>query len=120
MAGRGGDAWSLARDALVADIGQGVAACVFLALAALAFVLVPRWTIPLGWTLVLLALLLGLFGPLFDLPEWMTNVSPFAQTPTVADGGIDLKGMWWLLVVGAVGTAGALALMRRRELHPAG
>ncbi|WP_353114193.1 polyketide antibiotic transporter [Microbacterium sp.] len=111
--------WSLVKDAAVAGAGQAVAACVFLVLTALIFVLIPRATIAAGWTIVLLALLISLFGPLFSLPDWLTSLSPFAQTPTVVKSGIDLKGLWWLLLAAAVGLGAALGLMRRRELHPA-
>ncbi|RGE20008.1 polyketide antibiotic transporter [Leucobacter sp. wl10] len=113
----GGDEWSLARDALVSGGGQAVAAAVFLALTALVFVVLPRATIPLGWTLVLLGLLLGLFGALFGLPDWIVRLSPVADVPTVSGGGIDVRGLWWLLLVAAAGSAASLALMRRRELE---
>ena len=68
IAGRGSD-WSLMGDVAVVAAGQVVAASVFLVITALVFVLAPRLTIPLGWTLVFLAMVLGLFGPLFGLPD---------------------------------------------------
>jgi len=107
---------SLAWDALVAGAGQLAAAAVFLVLTALVFVLAPRLTIALGWVLVLVALLLGMFGPLFGLPDWVTNLSPVAVTPVATADGIDVKGLWWLLGVVAAGGVLALGLMRRREL----
>jgi len=119
VAGRDGNR-GLVQDALVAGAGQALAAGVFLAVTALLFVLVPRGTIAVSWTLVLVALLLGLFGPLFGAAEWVTNLSPFAQAPVPSGDGVDVKGLWWMLAAAAAGTAGALALMRRRELHPAG
>lgn len=112
---KGADA-SLAWDALVAGAGQLAAAAVFLVLTALVFVLAPRLTIALGWVLVLVALLLGMFGPLLGLPDWVTNLSPVAVTPVAATDGVDVKGLWWLLGVVAAGGVLALGLMRRREL----
>lgn len=112
---KGADA-SLAWDALVAGAGQLAAAAVFLVLTALVFVLAPRLTIALGWVLVLVALLLGMFGPLFGLPDWVTNLSPVAVTPVATTDGVDVKGLWWLLGVVAAGGVLALGLMRRREL----
>ncbi|MGX1934165.1 ABC transporter permease [Microbacterium resistens] len=120
VAGRGDEAGPLLRGAALAGAGQAAAACVFLALTALVFVLLPRGTVPVGWTLVLLAVMVGLFGPLFSLPDWLANASPFAQTPTVSGDEIDPKGVWWLIAAAAAGIAAALGLMRRRELHPAG
>ncbi len=114
-----GSDMSLLEDAVVAGIGQGIAAYVFLALTALVFVLTPRATIVAGWMLVLLALLIGLFGPLFSLPEWLTTLSPFAQTPVLDADGVDVKGAWWLAAAAVVGAVASLALMRRRDLRPA-
>lgn len=115
-----GDASTLVRAAAVAAAGQAVAALVFLALTAALFAGAPRLTIPLGWTLVVVAIVLGLFGPLFGFPDAVTGVSPFAATPVLAGDAIDVRGLWWLVpAVGAGGAASAL-LMRRRELAPAG
>lgn len=111
---------SLAQVVTVVGLGQGLAACVFTVLTALVFVLVPRGTIGIAWTLVLLATVFGLFGPLFGLPQWTTRFSPFAVTPMVTGSATDLRGTWWLVLIVAVGAAASLALMRRRELHPAG
>jgi ABC-2 type transport system permease protein len=119
IAGRGSD-WSLMGDVAVVAAGQVVAASVFLVITALVFVLAPRLTIPLGWTLVFLAMVLGLFGPLFGLPDWLVHVAPIAIAPTVTGDGIDVQGLWWLLLaIAAIGAATG-ALMRRRELAPAG
>ncbi len=110
------DASSLAHVVTVAGLGQALAACVFTVVTALVFVLLPRATIGIAWVLVLLATLVGLFGPLFGLPEWTTRFSPFAVTPIVANGVVDLRGTWWLALAVAVGAAASLALMRRRQL----
>lgn len=114
------DASSLARVVTVVGLGQGLAACVFTALTALVVVLLPRGTIAVAWALVMLATVLGLFGPLLGLPQWTTRFSPFAVTPIVTSGTTDLRGTWWLVLIVAAGAAAALTLMRRRELHPAG
>ena len=113
------DASALAKVVTVVGLGQGLAACVFTALTALAFVLLPRGTIAIAWTLVMLATVFGLFGPLFGLPEWTTRFSPFAVTPIISDGTTDLRGTWWLVIIVAVVATASLTLMRRRELRPA-
>jgi ABC-2 type transport system permease protein len=100
--------------------GQVVAASVFLVVTALIFVLAPRLTIPLGWTLVVLAMVLGLFGPLFGFPDWLVHIAPIAIAPTVTGDGVDLQGFWWLILAVATIGGAATALMRRRELAPAG
>jgi ABC-2 type transport system permease protein len=104
----------------VVGLGQGLAACVFTVLTGLVFVLLPRGTIGIAWALVLLATVFGLFGPLFGLPEWTTRFSPFSVTPIVSNGDTDPRGTLWLVLVVVAGAAASLALMRRRELQPAG
>ena len=117
IAGQPGDG-DLVRDVLVTGGGQVAAASVFLVVTAVVFALAPRATIPLGWTLVLVGTVLGLFGPLFGFPAWVTNLSPVAVAPRVAGADVDLGGLWWLVVATGAGAALALGLMRRRE--PAG
>lgn len=111
---------TLVGDAAVAGAGQVAAASVFLVLATLIFVLAPRLTIALGWTIVLLGTIVGLFGPLFGLTEGVTRLSPFAVTPSVADGLVDLRGLWWLVAITVAGAAAALILARRRPLASGG
>jgi len=111
---------SLLDSAVVAGAGQALAALVFLVLTAVVFVLAPRATIAAGWGLVVVATILGLFGPLFGAPEWTTNLSPFSVTPFLAGGEVDLRGTWWLVLAGVAGAAASLALMQRRELATGG
>jgi len=111
---------ALTSDAFVAAAGQVVAATVFLVLTAVIFTIAPRWTIPLGWTLVTAAIVFGLFGPLLGLPEWVTNLSPFSVALVPSGSEVDLRGMWWLVLVVIGGAAASLSLMQRRELAPAG
>lgn len=115
LARGGGDA-SLMRDVWVAAGGQLVAAAVFLALTALIFVLVPRATIPAAWTLVLVATIFGMFGPLFGFPDALVRLAPFGNAPHMDGSDLELGSLWWLLAVTAVGVAGSLFLIRRREL----
>lgn len=111
---------SLYRIVAVAGLGQAVAASVFTVLTALVLVLMPRATIGVAWALVLVATMLGMFGPLFGLPEWTANISPFAVTPVVDGDGVDVRGLWWLVLAVGAGLAASLSLMRRRELATGG
>lgn len=112
--------WSLMGDVLVSGAGQIAAASVFLVLTALVFVLAPRLTVPVGWALVLLGTVLGLFGPLFGFPRWLVDLAPISLAPSVTADGAEVNGLWWLVLVVAAGAAMSLSLMRRRELVPAG
>lgn len=104
----------------VVGLGQVAAASVFIAVTALVFVLAPRLTLPLGWTIVFVAMVLGLFGPIFGFPEWLVHLSPIAATPQMDGTEIDLRGLWWLVTVAVGGSVAALFMMRGRELAPAG
>lgn len=106
----------LYRVVTVTGLGQALAACVFTVIAALVFVLAPRATIGVTWTLVALATMIGVFGPLLGLPGWTANTSPFSVAPIVSKGEVDLRGLWWLVLIVVAGAAASLALMRRREL----
>ncbi|MGK3954129.1 ABC transporter permease [Microbacterium sp. I2] len=119
LASQGGDD-QLARTVLITGAGQVAAASVFLALTALAFVLAPRLTIALGWTLVILGMVLGMFGPIFGFPEWLTQLSPMASAPVVQGDDVDLQGLGWLILAVGVGVGASLVLMRRRELTAGG
>lgn len=116
---RGSDP-SLMRDVAVVGGGQLAAASVFLAVTGLVFVVLPRATIVLGWTLVAVGMVLGLFGPLFGFPAWLTDLSPVGIAPLIEGDTVDLRGLWWLLGATAIGTVGSLRLMRRRELVTGG
>lgn len=106
----------LVRTAAVAAGRQVAGASVFLALTALVFTLAPRLTIPVGWSLVVIGITVGLFGPLLGLPEALSNLSPFIATPELDGDALDLRGLWWLVLIIAVGMGASLTLMRRREL----
>ncbi|MGC5171792.1 ABC transporter permease [Microbacterium sp. DT81.1] len=118
--GMGSDSSDLLDDAVVAGVGQALAATVFLGLTGLIFVVAPRATIGVGWSSVALATVLGLFGPLFGMPDWAVHLSPFAATPMLSGGEVDARGGWWLLFAAGLGVAASLALMRRRELVTGG
>ncbi len=119
IASQDGD-MDLMRTVLVTGAGQVAAASVFLVLTALVFVLLPRLTIPVGWTLVVLGMMLGLFGPLFQFPDWLVHLSPIAVTPLLDGDDVDVRGLWWLLLATGAGAVASLGLMRRRELEAGG
>ncbi|WP_368497009.1 ABC transporter permease [Herbiconiux sp. A18JL235] len=118
LAGQSDPDWSLMGDVLVTAGGQMAAASVFLVLTALLLVLAPRLTVPVGWALVLVGAVLGLFGGLFGFPEWLVDLSPVAVSPTVGADGVELRGLGWLVVAALAGGAASFALMRRRESAP--
>jgi ABC-2 type transport system permease protein len=119
IASQDGD-MGLMRTVLVTGAGQVAAASVFLVVTALVFVVLPRLTIAVGWTLVVVGMMLGLFGPLFQFPDWLVHLSPIAVTPLLDGDDIDVRGLWWLLLATGAGAVASLGLMRRRELEAGG
>jgi len=101
---------------LAAALVQFPAAVAFATVTALVLVLVPRVAVSVGWSLLALGFVLGQFGGLFRLPDWLRDISPFTHTPVLP--GADAR--WWpavavLVVAVGVGLA-ATALTRRRDL----
>ena len=119
-AGRAADPESLIQNVLQAAAAQFPACLVFLGITLLVFAFLPRATIPLGWTLVGVAAVLGTFGPILQLPEWVTDLSPFAHSPVPAGNDTDWSGGIWMLAIGLAAGAAAVAAMRRREVTSGG
>jgi ABC-2 type transport system permease protein len=112
----GADA-SLAGDSFAAAAAQLPAALVFLGLLALVFTLLPAITTGLGWGLLGVLGFIGIFGPLLDLPDGVTHLSPFANAPVLFSDEVDLTGAIWMLVIAAASIALATVVMRGRALR---
>lgn len=119
LSAQGGDT-ALMSDVWVTGGGQVVAASVFLVITALVFVLAPRATIAVGWSVVLLATVIGVFGPLFGLSDDVVRLAPFGATPIMSGDSVEIRGLWWLIVAVVIGGAASITLMRRRELVTGG
>jgi ABC-2 type transport system permease protein len=50
----------------------------------------------------------------------VAGLSPLEAAPKVTTDGVELNGLWWLIAIVVLVGAGAISLMRRRELAPAG
>lgn len=110
IAGDSEHGWLAFGQALV----QAPAALVLVAVAALVFAVTPRLSGALGWGLFAVAAAWGVFGGLFDPPEWVLELSPFANVPALpSDELLPLAVLGAIAVVLAVL---ALAAFRRRNL----
>lgn len=94
------------------------AALIYLAVPALVFVLWPRATIALGWLLLGVGVVLGIFGGMVGLDQGIRDLSPFSHTP-VPNGATDWSGAWWMAGIAVVCSAVAVAVMRWREVGAA-
>lgn len=103
---------------LAAALVQFPAAAMFAAAAALVLVLAPRLTVSVGWSLLALGFLLGQFGGLFGLPDWLRDVSPFTHTPVLSGSDVHWAPPIVVLVVALAVGLGSVVLTRRRDLVP--
>ncbi|POH67168.1 MULTISPECIES: ABC transporter permease [Cryobacterium] len=101
---------------LAAGAAQLPAALLLLSVAAVLVALLPRLSIGLSWGLLLAAVVVGQFGDLLDLPQWLRDLSPFSHTPIVAAAEVDWSGAWWMPALAVLLAAVAAVGIRRRDL----
>lgn len=101
----------------LAAIGVQVpAGLVFIAVTALAFSLVPRFTAAAGWGALALGLVLGQLGDLLALPRWLQDFSPFRHVPAVPIEPVDPFAIVVLLAVATAGAVAAEGALRARDM----
>jgi ABC-2 type transport system permease protein len=122
-----GAAGGLAYGAQIHDIGGQVARLtgaalvqvpavwILAAITVALFGLLPTWSIG-GWAALVVFLTAGLLGPLFKLPQWVMDLSPFTHTPHLPGSAVDATPLVWLSCLVVALTAAGLAGWRRRDL----
>ncbi|MGA0567834.1 ABC transporter permease [Rathayibacter sp. KR2-224] len=104
----------LAGQAVALATAQLPAVAVYLAVTAFVFGVFPRATAAVGWTAFGIGVVIGEFGALFGLPDWVRGIAPTDHTPTVPLSTADWSGTWIMAVLAVVlVAAGALAFSRR-------
>jgi ABC-2 type transport system permease protein len=97
-------------------VAQLPAALIYLAVPALMFVLWPQATVGIGWLLLGLGVVFGIFGGMVGLEQEIRDLSPFSHTPVPSGTTTDWSGAWWMLAIAVLAGAAAVGLMRRREV----
>lgn len=69
-----------------------------------------------GWGALVLFLLLGQLGPIFELPEWAMDLSPFTHTPKLPGGEVAATPLVALTLIAAALVAAGLVGFRRRDV----
>jgi ABC-2 type transport system permease protein len=100
---------------LVAGLVQLPAVWVLTGITVLVFGFAPG-LIMAGWGALVLFLLLGQLGPLFELPQWAMDISPFTHTPKLPGAELSATPLVWLTLVAAALIAAGLAGFRRRDV----
>ncbi|HSL58517.1 MAG TPA: hypothetical protein VK866_11795 [Acidimicrobiales bacterium] len=107
-----GDASQVAR-LLGAALVHLPAVAVLGALTVALFGLIPRWAL-LGWAGVAVAVVVGIFGELLQLPDAVRAVSPFEHAPALPAAELDLMPLAVTAAVAlALGAAGFLGFRAR-------
>jgi ABC-2 type transport system permease protein len=102
---------------LVAGLSKLPAAALMTGLAVLAFGWLPR-LVPVVWGIFVAAFALAEFGPLWEAPQWLMDLSPFVHSPLLPGPDADLGGLLPLTLVAVGLFAAGLAGWRRRDLQP--
>jgi ABC-2 type transport system permease protein len=103
---------------LGAGLAQTPAALTFIAITTLVFAVLPRATVPVGWAAIGVGFVIGQFGGLLQLPEWVRDASPFTHTPGLPAAEVEWAGAWWLLGISVVLLGLSAGVVRRRQLTP--
>ena len=110
----GGDMSEFGR-VLVAALVQLPSVWVLTGITVLVFGLAPG-LIMAGWGALVVFLLLGQLGPIFELPQWAMDLSPFTHTPKLPGGEFTATPLVFLTLVAAALVAAGLTAFRRRDI----
>ncbi|MCZ7374626.1 ABC transporter permease [Micromonospora sp. WMMC250] len=80
------------------------------------FGLLPRWSVVLSWTVLLVFLLLGQLGAVLKLPQAALDLSPYTHVPSVPAVDPAALPLVVLTAVAAVLLAVGVAAFRRRDV----
>ena len=107
--------WSQLGRIVLAALAQLPAVWVVTSLVLLAFGWAPRLTVAV-WGLLAAFVVVGEFGPLWHLPEWVMDLSPLRHAPTLPVSSDGLLPVLLLLAAAVVISALGLLGWRRRDL----
>jgi ABC-2 type transport system permease protein len=108
--------WSLLPDTTWAHLNLVPAVLLVLGVCALLFGWAPALVGPVGWALVGLMVLVGNFGDLLELPEWVVSLSPLSHPAELPVEDVQAMPLAVLLVLAALATALGLWGLRRRQV----
>ncbi len=102
-------------DVLAGTLVQLPAVWFVIAIVVAAYGLGPRFAL-IGWIALVTFVLLGEFGAIFELPESVINLSPFAHIPKLPGSPFTALPLVVLLALAGAFTAAGFAVFRRRDL----
>lgn len=84
--------------------------------ARLLFGVLPRWMV-LAWVPLVFAAVVMLFGDLFQIPQWLQDVSPFEHLPMVPAEDFAWGPVLAMVAIAAVLSVAGQIAFRRRNVH---
>lgn len=81
-----------------------------------AYGLAHRWTAPVGWAALAVALVLGEFGPILDLPGWLVGISPLDHLSQLPGGTFAATPALVMTAIAVALAIGGLVAFRRRDV----
>lgn len=109
--------WSTAfTDSLAAGAANLTALLVIIGVAVALVGWAPRFA-ALSWFFVGWAILVGMLGPLLQLPQWAMNLSPFEHVPAIPAESVSWPPLIILTALGVVLIAVGLIGLRRRDIY---
>jgi ABC-2 type transport system permease protein len=100
---------------LVAALVQLPAVWVLTGITVAVFGLLPRQAM-IGWNALVVFLVLGQLGSVLNLPQWMTDLSPFTHSPKLPGGELSATPLIVLTVIAGILLAIGLSAFRRRDI----
>jgi ABC-2 type transport system permease protein len=85
------------------------------ALVVILFGAAPK-LVTAGWALFGAFLLIGQFGPVFNLPQGVMDLSPYGHTPRLPGGDFSATPVLALVAIAAVLLAAGFATFRQRDI----
>jgi ABC-2 type transport system permease protein len=107
--------WHRVGELAVAGLARVPAAWVMVGVAFATFGWAPR-AAAAAWGVFAAAVVLGEFGPLWNAPQWLMNLSPFVHSPLLPSATADLGALVPLAVVATLLVALGFAGWRRRDV----
>jgi polyether ionophore transport system permease protein len=101
---------------VAASLAQLPAALVVVAVLLVIIGIVPAWSVPGGWTVLAIAVLVALFGEGLRLSHWIQDISPFTHVPKVPGVQVTATPLVWMCGLAFVLAAIGLAGLRRRDI----
>lgn len=108
--------WSAVADSIWAHLNMAPPVLVVIGVSAAVFGWAPRLLAVVGWALVGVILIVGVFASLLDFPDWLLNLSPFSHPAQMPVEDFALLPLVWLTLLGLAGVAIGLVGLRRRQV----